>query len=290
MFKNFDFSILENPDFKEDSVREEIITPILRKVGYRSSGKMRVQRSKCLKHPYVMIGSKKHKIVITPDYTLYWKDKPLMVLDAKAPWEKIYRSKNVEQVYSYAIHPEIRSDNYALCNGLELFIYSIREYEPIFRINISDVDSKWDMVFENLHPKYLEFPELKDFLPDFGLYALKAGISAQTKFIFIEYYLQDIIKVEYDLFTSSSLHEMREKKYAVSFDYDQKILKNILSKIPKNVAKSIRRDLSCQPFRSEIRQKIRISCEAYLGDLKEGEFEHFVPLRICKIEDVKFEP
>jgi len=290
MFKNFDFSILENSDFKEDSVREEIITPILRKVGYGSSGEMRVQRSKCLKHPYVMIGSKKHKTVIIPDYILHWKDKPLMVLDAKAPWEKIYRTKNVEQVYSYAIHPEIRCDYYALCNGRELLIYSIRDYEPIFRINISDVDSKWDIVYENLHPKFLEFPELRGFIQDFGLHAIKAGISIQTKLIFVKYYLQDIIKVEDNLFTSSSVHEMEEKKYAISFDYDQKILKKIFSEIPENVAKSIRKDLSCQPFISEVRQKIRISCEANLGSLTEGAYENFVPLRICKIEDVKFEP
>ena len=133
MFEEFDFSILENPDFKEDSVREEIISPILHKVGYSPSGKMRVQRSKRLTHPYVMIGSKKHNIAITPDYTLYWEDRPLMVLDAKAPWESIYKSKNVEQVYSYAIHPEIRCEYYALCNGHEF----IGLFEVVFCVTNS---------------------------------------------------------------------------------------------------------------------------------------------------------
>ena len=40
ILNNFDFSILDNGDFLEDSVREEIITPILHKLGYSASGKI----------------------------------------------------------------------------------------------------------------------------------------------------------------------------------------------------------------------------------------------------------
>lgn len=34
MIDNFDLSSLDDPEFKEDSVREEVIAPLLRKLGY----------------------------------------------------------------------------------------------------------------------------------------------------------------------------------------------------------------------------------------------------------------
>jgi hypothetical protein len=116
MFDTFDFSILDSPEFKEDAVREELIAPILRRLGYKPSGSDRVQRSKTLTHPFVMIGSKKNQISIVPDYTLYAQDQPKVVIEAKGPQEKIVNSQHVEQTYSYAIHPEVRAKLYALCN------------------------------------------------------------------------------------------------------------------------------------------------------------------------------
>jgi hypothetical protein len=57
MLNSFDISVLEDPEFKEDSVREEIITPILKKLGYYSSKLPKITRSKSLTHPFVFIGS-----------------------------------------------------------------------------------------------------------------------------------------------------------------------------------------------------------------------------------------
>jgi len=37
MFQEFDFKLLNNSDFKEDSVREALIMPILKKLGYSHS-------------------------------------------------------------------------------------------------------------------------------------------------------------------------------------------------------------------------------------------------------------
>ena len=33
---DFDFSLLDNKDFKEDSVREDIIAPLLKELGFES--------------------------------------------------------------------------------------------------------------------------------------------------------------------------------------------------------------------------------------------------------------
>lgn len=53
---DFDFKLLDDPQFKEDSVREEILFPIIKALGYSASGKNRIIRSKNLLHPFVAIG------------------------------------------------------------------------------------------------------------------------------------------------------------------------------------------------------------------------------------------
>ena len=117
IFGEFDFGCTEDPEFKEDSVREDIIAPLLRKVGWSASGPHKIIRSRPLAHPYVMFGSQRRKLTIIPDYILEVDGKPCFVLDAKSPNEEITSGDNVSQVYSYAIHPEVRAWNYGLCNG-----------------------------------------------------------------------------------------------------------------------------------------------------------------------------
>ena len=64
MFKDFDFSLLNANTFKEDSVREEIILPILKRLGYSALPPNQICRSLSLPHPYVYIGSTQQKIYI----------------------------------------------------------------------------------------------------------------------------------------------------------------------------------------------------------------------------------
>jgi hypothetical protein len=68
LFGQLDFKkISSNPDFKEDSVREVIILPILKQLGYAQQN---IIRSKTLEHPFIKIGSKKRQINLIPDYAL----------------------------------------------------------------------------------------------------------------------------------------------------------------------------------------------------------------------------
>ena len=121
LFDALDFSsLVNNPDFKEDSVREVIILPILKALGYSGEN---IVRSKSLQHPFLKVGSKKKKITLVPDYVLKVENNYAWVLDAKAPDQKIVNDDNVEQVYSYAQHPDIRSKYFALCNGIEFAVY-----------------------------------------------------------------------------------------------------------------------------------------------------------------------
>jgi hypothetical protein len=136
MLSHFDFKALDDPEFKEDAVREEILVPIIKGLGYQVTGDNRVVRSKTLRHPYVSIGSSLQKISIIPDYVFLSEGKPHWVLDAKAPNENILKSRHAEQAYSYAIHPEIRSEYFALCNGRTFILWSMRKLEPVIKFDV----------------------------------------------------------------------------------------------------------------------------------------------------------
>src|SRR5579863_6711621 len=55
MFNSLSSSVFDDPGFKEDAVREEVIAPLLRRLGYLPTGAVRVERSKPLVHPFVHI-------------------------------------------------------------------------------------------------------------------------------------------------------------------------------------------------------------------------------------------
>jgi 16S rRNA G966 N2-methylase RsmD len=137
IFKNFNFNLLNDSDFKEDSVREEIILPILYKLGYLTEN---IVRSKSLQHPFIKIGSKKRAVNVVPDYVLKVHDNYAWVLDAKSPKEIITHGENVEQVFSYAIHPEIRTKFFALCNGKEFALFRQDTQNPILHFHISEIN------------------------------------------------------------------------------------------------------------------------------------------------------
>ena len=100
MFPGIDLATLLDPDFKEDSVRELIIAPMLLKLGYLPTGTTRVTRSKSLKHPYIRVGTRNHPVTTIPDYTLFVDNKTLFVLDAKAPSQDVLGSDHLKKTGS----------------------------------------------------------------------------------------------------------------------------------------------------------------------------------------------
>jgi len=153
LFGNLDFTQIEsNPDFKEASVRQFIINPILQKLGF---GHENILLEKRLESPFLKIGSnKKRPVDLIPDYVLRVKNGFALVLDAKSPQEKIIDDDNVEQVYMYAAHPEIRSNYFALCNGLEFACYKTTDTaEPILYFRITEIDKHWESLQKILSPQ-----------------------------------------------------------------------------------------------------------------------------------------
>ena len=151
LFGNLDFEkIASNKDFKEADVRAVIIDPILKELGFTHEN---ILREKQLKSQYLKVGSKKRAVTLIPDYILKVENGFAWVLDAKAPNQKIINDDNVEQVYSYATHPEIRSTYFALCNGTEFACYRTTDTEkPIIYFRISEINKYWQLLKKTLSP------------------------------------------------------------------------------------------------------------------------------------------
>lgn len=149
LFKTFDFSQLYSPDFKEDSVREVLILPILQQLGWQQH---QIIRSKSLQNPFVKLNSKKHAIKQIPDYLFKVEDSYAWVLDAKAPTEIILNGDNVQQVYSYSMHPEVRTKFFALCNGKEFVLYRVDEEKPLLFFPLSEIEHYWEHLSTYLSP------------------------------------------------------------------------------------------------------------------------------------------
>ncbi len=155
LFKDFDFSILSDSDFKEDSVREELITPLLKALGYSVFGENKIIRSKSMT-VFVTIGSQKQKINITPDYLLKIGNGISWILDAKHPKENILDGKHREQAFSYAILPDVRAYYYALCNGKEIVVFHIAKTEPVINVRLADIDNELNPIVSTLSPKFIK--------------------------------------------------------------------------------------------------------------------------------------
>jgi hypothetical protein len=284
VFESFDFCVLDDPTFKEDAVREELVAPLLRRLGYMPSGEVRVQRSKALTHPFVRIGTRKHNVKIIPDYTLWYGDTALLVLDAKSPSESVERSEHVEQAYSYAIHPEVRARHYALCNGRRLVVFDTNEWDAILDVQIHEVDSRWADVQRVLLPRHLKEPILRNLKPDLGLAVLQMGFDPEEVFGIPACRLQAIGRISDDLYTGSCACICDGREYIASFDFPGEALAPMLSCLAEPLARRVADALSRSPYQASVDYMLELDLGVRLGRLTRGQHDSFVPFVIMVIE------
>lgn len=279
---DFDRSLLDDPEFKEDSVREEVVVPILRRLGYSASGENKIVRSKSLLHPFVMIGSKKHPIHIIPDYLLYVLDHAALVLDAKSPGCDLIKSKHAEQAYSYAIHPEVRVRFYALCNGRNLVAYDINGVGPIFDIAIDDLDRDWEVVESVLGPKNTSIFARADFAPDLGVALLKMGSREDAKWHFPFACFKQVAKIHEDVYTLSCSFDVGGVPHVGSFDCGTDLFAALIASLDDSVRDDAIGRLH-NGHQVYLQRPIYASVSTILGTLTKGQLEEFVPLLIYKV-------
>ena len=142
LFGDIDFKTLADiPDFKEASVREFIISPILNQLGFKS------QDIILEKGIQIQTGSKKQLTTVYADYVLKIDKRFMCVIEAKAPQKNINSNELVEQAFSYASHNSIRSNYFALCNGIEFALYKTDlQRTKLLQFQVEDIEENWEQL------------------------------------------------------------------------------------------------------------------------------------------------
>lgn len=285
-FGDFDFSCTEDPEFKEDSVREDIIAPLLRKVGWSANGPHRIIRSRPLVHPYVMFGSQKRKLNIIPDYLLELDGKPCFVLDAKSPHEEITRGDNVAQVYSYAIHPEVRAWNYGLCNGKSLALFEITSINPKRVYDFTHLtDADLLDINQKLNPRTISENAILGYLLDGGTYLhIVMDMPPHMEITFTSVPLSMIGVVAEGQYSMNVVcTNMTDHELMFTYDFNKEVLDSLLSQLPPAISTEIAHSLSSYPFqyRNNVKPPLaHITCKQATEPTFSRKGEMFFPLQV----------
>jgi hypothetical protein len=283
LYTNFNFSVLEDPRYNEESVREELISPLIRYLGYGNSGDTQVIRNHGLKHPFISVGSSKRKIRVIPDYLMKVNEKPAWVLEAKSPLQQINLSAHAEQAYSYAIHPEIRVNYFALCNGRDFLLYNISQAKPMVQIPLQAIDQYKEYISKILAPSNIFSPRDYLYSKDLGLHIKRIGFTTVESVIILCVRPGYIIKYNDNLFSFPAPIGIDGTTYMGSFDFNLDTahqLQPILG--PQNFSallKPVTTGLLKFHFDEDFRLNIRISLPEKEA-LVENEREIYLPLTV----------
>lgn len=283
----FDFTILNSPEFKEDSVREEIITPIIKGLGYSVNKPFQIIRSRKLLHPYVSIGSLRKEIFITPDYLFEIEGKPAWILDAKSPSESIVKSNHTEQAYSYAIHTEVRAKYFALCNGKEFVLYSVDQIDPVLHFPIQSIPAYWNNLCFYLSPQNISKSSPFVLAKDWGLHLKRLGFGSCESLIFPDVPIIHIGQLDKDRFSLSGCINDNGNRYVVTFDFDMNVFKQLKGKIPNEAIQILERRNPGSRHGVNFADRVYfINIDCKVGNiLEENDQEIFLPLWVNRIFD-----
>jgi len=167
------FDPIDFESFNETDVREEVIAPLIKELGYRTGSENNIIREQSLRYPKKSLGRKDPKkdplLRGKADYICVAGEKVRWVIEAKPPGVDIDRDC-IEQAYSYANHPEVRAVYFCVCNGIELRIYQTNQGPDIPAIKCFRYD-EWAGSLENIRNILGPDSLLRDFpeqIPDTG--------------------------------------------------------------------------------------------------------------------------
>ena len=159
---------LDLSTLNEADVREEIISPLLNKLGYSSGTPNNIMRELTLSYPKRQLGRQKKSDVRLSgraDYICETANHIRWVVEAKPPQAKL-DSADQAQAHSYAVHPEVRAKYFCLCNGYRFVIYEADRGPTALAIaefSQQELESNFDAIAGLLKPESIitRFPDYK---------------------------------------------------------------------------------------------------------------------------------
>ena len=221
-------------------------------------------------------------VKMIPDYTLMSGRKVVLVLDAKQPREDILSREAVQQVYSYAIHPEIKSQYFCLCNGKRLIVFDVDSNDPILDLTYENFETSWAEIRRHLLPAMLKDPTLRRFAPDFGCALARLGLGEGAIVTLLPASFNLVARLDETMMSASANVDFVDKPHCVSFDFDRRFLPSILSCLPTDLAEAFSTALDRAPFQAAAELAIELELQTILGPEIHTEAETFRPLVVQK--------
>lgn len=156
MFGEFNFDRMNETD-----VRENIVSPLLKKMQYGHSTPNDVITEQTLRYPKSYIGKKKKndpEIRGKADYILEVDGRIRWVIEVKAP-DVVIGADAIDQAYSYSFHPEVRAIYFVVTNGKEFKIYRTIDgpnIPPILSLSYSTLKDNYQKFVNILSPESLK--------------------------------------------------------------------------------------------------------------------------------------
>lgn len=156
-------------NLNEADIREEVLAPLIRKLGYRSGLPNNVIREQLLRYPMLSLGRKDAKndpqLRGKADYILEVQQHVRWVIEAKAP-EVSLGVDDIEQAWTYANHPEVRAVYFVLCNGRVLLVFRTvhgPDASPVLSLTYEQLEPDFQVLCNLLSPDALlrDFPDVK---------------------------------------------------------------------------------------------------------------------------------
>ena len=163
------FEPLDFDQLNETDIREEVIAPLLRYLGYRSGTLNNIIREQSLKYPKIFLGRKNPQkdpeIRGVADYICEVEGKIRWVIEAKSPSVTI-TLEEIGQSYSYANHSEIRAVYFCVCNGKELQVFQTNRgpnVGALLTVNYEHLNDSLESIVNILSPSAIlrNFPDIE---------------------------------------------------------------------------------------------------------------------------------
>lgn len=284
IFENIDFKSLPE-DYNESSVREEIIAPLLKILGYSASDKENhIIRELHLEHPFTRFGTKSTRVKAIPDYLIQVKGKNAFIVEAKSPTQNICSGKHVEQAYSYAINRQVQIQRFVLCNGKEISIFDINKMAPILYFNLGNAtQNDWEKVFELLSPMAFINPHIFNYKPDYGIWCIRNGMNQEMLQNFYNCYITDVARLDDNMFTFMAVVK-RDEELLASFDFNISLFEDFMKQVPENLKDKVKTAIRESPFRyiaNNKEESFPLNFSSYLSkEIQRNENEEYLPLRV----------
>ncbi len=152
------FSEKDFSNYSEADIREEVIAPLVKMLGYEKNTDYEVEREESFQKDKIFLkAGSKEKLQL--DYLCNIRKNNFWLIEAKNGEKKDISEEELQQAYLYSLHPKVNCRYFAVTNGWFFNLYDRNKYliddnadifNPILSINHAEYNTKFDLLYSKI--------------------------------------------------------------------------------------------------------------------------------------------